>query len=92
MTQDTVLSMIEEKDKEIIRRGLQINELNSKLKSAEELNEVYLQKLVYALTPTTHALGDDYNNKFKKIIQENINLETCKIRRKLKECWGIDKY
>ena len=61
------------------------------IKELEQINNKYLQKLVYALTPTTHALGDDYNNAFKKIIAENIDLETCKIRRKLKECWGIDK-
>lgn len=65
--------------------------LIEKLEEKEELNDKYLQKLVYALTPTTHTLGDDYNNAFKNIIAENINLETCKIKRKLKECWGIDK-
>lgn len=57
-----------------------------------ELNDKYLQKLVYALTPTTHELSTNNNNAFKKIIADNIDLETCKIRRKLKEFWGIDKY
>lgn len=69
-----------------------IKQLENKVKEQEELNNKYLQKLVYALTPTTHELSTSYNNAFKKIIAENIDLETCKIRRKLKECWGVDKY
>lgn len=73
---------------ELIKRYKQ---LENKVKEQEELNNKYLQKLVYALSPTTHALGDYYNNAFKKIISKNIDLETCKIKRKLKECWGIDK-
>ena len=69
-----------------------IEQLENKVKEQEELNNKYLQKLVYALTPTTHELSTSYNEKFKKIIAENIDLETCKIKRLLKECWGIDKY
>lgn len=61
--------------------------LIEKLEEKEKLNDKYLQKLVYALSPTTHALGDNYNNAFKKIIAENIDLETCKIKRELKDCW-----
>ena len=74
-------------------RGLiwYIDQLETDKQKLIEINNKYLQKLVYALTPTKHALGDDYNNAFKKIIAENIDLETCKIKRKLKECWGIDK-
>lgn len=74
----------------------QIETENKKLKEDKkeliELNNKYLQKLVYVLSPTKHTLGDDYNTNFKKIIAENIDLETCKIKQKLKECWGIDKF
>ncbi len=78
---------------EILENALKyIDQLETNNKKLIETNDKYLQKLVYALTPTQHALGDDYNNAFKKIIADNIDLETCKIRRKLKEFWGIDKY
>lgn len=70
----------------------EIKELKADKQRIIELNNKYLQKLVYLLSPTTHALGDDYNSKFKQIIKENIDLETCKIKQKLKECWGIDKF
>ncbi len=68
------------------------NVLLKYIEQLETINDKYLQKLVYALTPTTHTLGTTMNNAFKQIIAENIDLETCKIRRKLKEFWGIDKY
>lgn len=61
--------------------------LIEKLEEKEKLNDKYLQKLVYALSPTTHALGDSYNNAFKSIIADKIDLETCKIKRELKDCW-----
>lgn len=70
----------------------EIQKIKKYIEELEQLNNKYLQKIVYALTPTTHALGNNYNNAFKKIIAENIDLETCKIKRKLKECWGTDKY
>ena len=69
-----------------------IDQLENKVKELEETKDKYLQKLVYALTPTTHELSTNNNNAFKQIIADNIDLETCKIRRKLKEFWGIDKY
>ena len=69
----------------------QLEQKNNRIQELEEEKNKYLQKLVYALSPTRHVLGDDYNDAFKKIIAENIDLETCKIRQKLKECWGIDK-
>lgn len=69
-----------------------IHILQNNTKQLETINDKYLQKLVYALTPTTHELSTDNNNAFKQIIADNIDLETCKIRRKLKEFWGIDKY
>lgn len=81
---------------QILDRNKQLETENKELKADKqriiELNNKYLQKLVYLLSPTTHALGDDYNSKFKQIIKENIDLETCKIKQKLKECWGIDKF
>lgn len=69
-----------------------IDQLENKVKELEITKDEYLQKLVYALTPTTHELSTDNNNAFKQIIADNIDLETCKIKRKLKEFWGIDKY
>lgn len=69
-----------------------IEQLENKVRELEEINDKYLQKIVYALTPTTHELSTNNNNAFKKIIADNIDLETCKIRRKLKEFWGVDKY
>lgn len=93
----TVYGRLMQLPKEIIvKNDLKLrNEINMLLEEKnrqEQLNDKYLQKLVYALTPTTHALGNEYNNGFKKIIADNIDLETCKIRRKLKEYWGKDKY
>lgn len=69
-----------------------IEQLETDKQKLIEINDKYLQKLVYALTPTTHELSTDNNNAFKQIIADNIDLETCKIRRKLKEFWGVDKY
>lgn len=74
------------------KEEIENKELKAEKQRLIELNDKYLQKLVYALSPTTHVLGDDYNNKFKQIIKENIDLETCKIKQKLKESWGIDKF
>jgi len=82
-------------DKEVSENIVNITKIvnqNNRINKLEKINDKYLQKLVYALSPTTHTLGDDYNSKFKNIIKDNIDLETCKIKRKLKECWGIDKY
>lgn len=73
-------------------KAIKLNNLSEYIEQLETINDKYLQKLVYALTPTTHELSTDNNNAFKQIIAENIDLETCKIRRKLKEFWGIDKY
>lgn len=69
-----------------------IDQLENKVKELEATKDKYLQKLVYALTPTTHELSTNNNNAFKQIVTDNIDLETCKIKRKLKEFWGIDKY
>lgn len=70
----------------------ELEQLETNNKKLIETNDKYLQKLVYALTPTTHELSTYNNNEFKQIIADNIDLETCKIRRKLKEFWGVDKY
>lgn len=83
---------IKEKKEELEQLETENKELKADKQRIIELNNKYLQKLVYSLSPTTHALGDDYNSKFKQIIKENIDLETCKIKQKLKECWGIDKF
>lgn len=83
---------IKEKKEELEQLETENKELKADKQRLIELNNKYLQKLAYVLSPTTHVLGDDYNNKFKQIIAENIDLETCKIKQKLKECWGIDKF
>lgn len=69
-----------------------VEQLETNNQTLIKTNDKYLQKLVFALTPTTHELSTNNNNAFKKIIADNIDLETCKIKRKLKEFWGIDKY
>ena len=38
------------------------------------------------------ATKDKYLQKLVYALTDNIDLETCKIKRKLKEFWGIDKY
>ncbi len=75
------------KDQKIRQLESDKQKLIEKLEEKEKLNDKYLQKLVYALSPTTHALGDSYNNAFKSIIADKIDLETCKIKRELKDCW-----
>lgn len=57
------------------------------IQDLKKQNEQYLQKLVYALSPTTHELDTNNNNAFKEIIVENINLPTYEIKKKLKDYW-----
>mgnify|MGYP001091151935 CR=1 FL=1 len=64
-----------------------IEQLEVEKTEREKTNDKYLQKLVYALSPTNHLLDNYYNRSFKKIIAENIDLETDKIKKMLKDCW-----
>ncbi len=64
-----------------------IEQLEAEKQELEKTNDKYLQKLVYALSPTDHLLDNCYNRSFKKIIAENIDLEICKIKKILKDCW-----
>ena len=45
------------------------------------------QKLMYALTPTTHELALETQRNFKKIIAQNIDEDTYTIKRELKKYW-----
>lgn len=45
------------------------------------------EKLMYALSPTTHELAEDTKNDFKNIIRENLKEDTYTIRKKLKDYW-----
>ena len=55
--------------------------------------KLYEQKLMFALTPTTHELALETQRNFKKIIAENINEDTYTIKRELKKYWNnMDTY
>lgn len=45
-------------------------------------------QIILAIVKRTSYIHAGYKNT----LAENIDLETCKIKRKLKECWGIDKF
>lgn len=47
----------------------------------------YEQKLMFALSPTTHELALETQRNFKKIIVQNIDEDTYTIRRELKKYW-----
>ena len=49
-------------------------------------------KLMYALSPTTHELAVTTKRGFKDIIRANIDEDTYTIKQKLKDYWkGISK-
>lgn len=47
----------------------------------------YEQKLMFALSPTTHELALETQRNFKRIIAQNIGEDTYTIRRELKKYW-----
>lgn len=47
-------------------------------------------KLMYALSPTSHELATTTQENFKKIIRENIKEDTYTIRERLKDYWEGD--
>lgn len=77
---EIVINLVERQQKEL-------EQLEVEKTEREKTNDKYLQKLVYALSPTNHLLDNYYNRSFKKIIAENIDLETDKIKKMLKDCW-----
>ena len=64
-----------------------LNKKDIEIYNLQQENEKLLQKLVYVLSPTNHYLSTAYNCKFKEIIRDNIDLESCKIKKLLKDCW-----
>lgn len=44
-------------------------------------------KLMYALSPTTHELALNTQEHFKTIIRDNLEEDTYTIKRALKKCW-----
>lgn len=69
-------------DLEMLYKGCQI-ELEEKDKYISKLEN----KLMYALSPTTHELALTTQEQFKTIIRNNLEEDTYTIRRTLKEYW-----
>ena len=65
-----------------------INEYIENNKEQEKMIELYEEKLMFALSPTTHELAQDTKQNFKKIIRENINEDTYTIKKVLKAYWN----
>lgn len=60
--------------------------LENLIKGYRELED----KLMYALSPTSHELALNTQENFKKIIRENMDKDTYTIREKLKDYWEGD--
>lgn len=69
---------------------LNVEYLKSIKKHIEKQNE-YIEKLenklMYALSPTTHELALTTQEQFKTIIRDNLEEDTYTIKRLLKEYW-----
>lgn len=58
----------------------------------KEYIEKLENKLMYALSPTTHELSENTKRAFKNIITENIDEDTYTIKQELKKYWkGLGK-
>lgn len=69
------------------------NSIDKALENLLTRYKLYEQKLMFALTPTTHELALETQRNFKKIIAENINEDTYTIKRELKKYWNnMDTY
>lgn len=69
------------------------NSIDKALENLLTIYKLYEQKLMFALTPTTHELALETQRNFKKIIAENINEDTYTIKRELKKYWNnMDTY
>ena len=71
-----------DEDLEMLYKGCQI-ELEEKDKYISKLEN----KLMYALSPTTHELALTTQENFKTIIRDNLEEDTYTIKRALKEYW-----
>ena len=72
---------------------LSVEYLKSIEEHIEKLNEyinILENKLMYALSPTSHELALNTQENFKKIIRENIDKDTYTIREKLNDYWQGD--
>lgn len=59
----------------------------------QEYIEKLENKLMYALSPTTHELSENTKKLFKNVIFENLDEDTYTIKQKLKKYWkGLNKY
>lgn len=56
-----------------------------------ETNKKLENKLMYALSPTTHELSINTQEHFKAIIRDNLEEDTYTIKRVLKEYWKTFK-
>ena len=69
---------------------LNVEYLKSIKEHIEKQNEyinILENKLMYALSPTTHELALDTQEHFKAIIRNNLEEDTYTIKRLLKEYW-----
>lgn len=97
-----------EKEKQAIERLKQIDETTEeydgnlfkkdfeKVLNLIEKKDEYIDKLenklMYALSPTTHELAITTQEQFKTIIRDNLEEDTYTIKRALKEYWEDKKY
>ena len=80
-------------DKQVLYYRTLANEEIQALENLLTRYKLYEQKLMFALTPTTHELALETQRNFKKIIAENINEDTYTIKRELKKYWNnMDTY
>lgn len=56
-------------------------------KADEEYIAKLEEKLMYALSPTTHELAENTKKLFKNVIRENLDEDTYTIKRELKRYW-----
>lgn len=96
-----------EKEKQAIERLKQIDETTEeydgnlfkkdfeKVLNLIEKKDEYIDKLenklMYALSPTTHELAITTQEQFKTIIRDNLEEDTYTIKRALKEFWKTFK-
>lgn len=79
--------MLSEEGLKLFNTIMAILDERDKLKKENEKLE---EKLMYALSPTSHELATTTQESFKKIIRENIQEDTYTIREKLKDYWEGD--
>lgn len=70
-----------------INKSTVINPLKYAVENLITRYKQYEQKLMFALSPTTHELALETQRNFKRIIVQNIDEDTYTIRRELKKYW-----